>query len=320
MNWAWSFRAFRLFRVDVRVHWSLLAVVLYYVVRGAQLGYSAATLTLFVILPTLLLFASVVAHEFGHVFAARHYSLRVDHMILTPIGGMVMVAQGRTPRHELVVALAGPLVNLALAAAGSALYFALGGPPSAGLLMPFLGEGIFAQLWSQQHLLTLVVFDFVQVQMGLFLFNIVLAAYPMDGGRILMAILWRRRGFERALVTSCKVGRVVAVLIGLTGILMMRPGLAAIGLMVFLQAHNTLARAGALAGAVYDPGFERALQKQAERRAGQGKRTRTPWSFTAWLRGRGERRAAALLAIAKTMGIDALTPSDRQWLKRRREV
>ena len=319
MSWTWSFRAFRLFGVDVRVHWSLLAVSLFYLVRSGRLGYSLGTLTLFVMLPMLLLFASVVAHEFGHVFAARHYALRVGDMILTPVGGMVMVAQGRTPTHELVVALAGPLVNLALALAASIFYFALQGPAKVGLVIPFLGDGTFVELWSQQRLLVLVVYDFVQAQMGLFLFNILLTAYPMDGGRILMAVLWRRRGFAQALIASCSVARVLAVLLGLAGLVTARPALLVIGVMVFYQAHTTMNRRGSLAGprAGYDPRFARALEKQERQRA-QRRKSR-PWSLTAWLDDRRERKASALLAIARTMGIGALSDSDRDWLKRTRK-
>lgn len=305
VNWAWSFRAFRLFGVDVRVHWSLPAVFLYYVVRGGQLGYSLSTVTLFVALPMALLFASVVAHEYGHVFAARHYALRIGHMVLTPIGGMVMVAQGRTPTHELVVALAGPLVNLALALAGVGLYVGIGGLPGIGLVVPFLDDGAFLQLWAQQRLLHLVVYDFVQAQMGLFLFNVLLMAYPMDGGRVLMSILWRRRGFHQALIASCKVARVLAVAMGLVGLITTRTSLAIIGALVFFQAHTTMSRAAMLP----DPGSGYEQRAKAK-----------PGFLKAWLLQRRRRKVRALVGRAEAEGLSSLSASEREWLKRQRNT
>lgn len=321
MDWNWSFHGFRVFGVDVRIHWSLPAFFLYYVLRGFELGMSLTTLGLFVVLPMLLLFASVVAHELGHVFAARHFRLRVDHMILTPIGGMVMVAQGRTPTHELVVAAAGPLVNLALAVIGGALYLALGGPLSAGLLLPVLGDATFVELYRGGHLASLVLFDFVQSQMTLFLFNVLLAAYPMDGGRVLMSLLWRRRGFHAALIASCKVARVIAVLIGLGGIALARPGLAFIAIFVYIQAQSTLARAPMLPdpGYGYDPRFAAARHPQDRQRRGDQQRGSGPSFLRRWWLERRELKLRRLLAQAETKGIASLSPSDRAWLKKVRE-
>jgi stage IV sporulation protein FB len=321
MDWNWSFHAFRLFGVDVRIHWSLPAFFLYYVVRGAQLGYSRTTLSLFVVLPMVLLFASVVAHEYGHVFAARRFRLSIGHMILTPIGGMVMVAQGRTPKHELGVAIAGPLVNLALAIITAALYFAIGGPPTIEIFFPFFNGDAFKELWMERRLFPMVLFDFVQSQMMLFYFNMLCAAYPMDGGRVLMSILWRRRGFHPALIASCKIARIIAVVMGLAGIAMASPALVVIAFFVFIQANAAISKASLIPdpGRGFDVGFQRALNQQEDMKKAARAKNRRPWFFKRWMDEKKEAKLRSLLAKAETAGLETLTDSEREWLKRARE-
>jgi Zn-dependent protease len=269
VDWNWSFHAFRWSGIDVRIHWSLPAFFLYYV--------------------------------------TRHFGLRVGHMILTPIGGMVMVAQGQTPTHELVVAIAGPAVNFVLALLASALYLALGGPPSLGLILPFAGVENLHFLYGQERWLELVLFDFASSQAMLVAFNLLLTAYPMDGGRVLMSILWRRRGFHAALVASCKIARVLAVLLGIAGVLTARPALAFIAFFVFFQAQTTLKQAPLLP----DPGGWRAPPRPSKKPK--------PWFWVAWWRERQQRRLRSLLARAEAKGIASLSPSEREWLRRMRE-
>lgn len=312
LDWNWSFRLGRLFGVPIDIHWSLPAFFLYYVIRGANLGYSLVTLGLFVLLPMVLLFASVVAHEFGHVFAARHFGLSVRNMLLTPIGGMVMVAQGRTPTHELVVALAGPAVNLALAIVAVAAYFALGGPPSLGLLVPFGSQETFFELWRQQRLAGLVLYDLARAQMTLFLFNVVCAAYPMDGGRALMALMWRRMGFHRALVRSCKIAQGISVVLGLVGLAALDPMIVVIAVMIWAQAATTIRQAPMLE----DPGPSWNRGTYAPPRPAAKKQ---PWPWQRWLDERRETKLRALLARAEQRGIDTLTAAERAWLQRARD-
>lgn len=311
MDWNWSYRAFRLFDVDVRIHWSLFAYFFYYVLRGAQLGYSLTTLGLFVVVPIVLLFASVVAHEYGHVFAARYRRLSVGHMVLTPIGGMVMVAQGRTPSDEAFVAAAGPMVNLGLAIAASAVYFALGGAPALELYVPFLGGNTFLEMWREQRFAQLVLYDFINAQMALFLFNVVCVAYPMDGGRVLMAFFWKRRGFHNGLLLTCKIARVLAVGLGLVAVFTLQPMLAVIAFFVFFQAHTTMTRVHQMP----DPGGYYGIRPPAR----NAPKKKKPNFVTAWLDERKEKKLRALLARAETKGIASLTAAERAWLKKARE-
>ena len=318
MDWNWSFKAFRLFDVDVRIHWSLPLFFLYFVMRGTDMGYSLTNQGLFVILPMLTLFACVVAHEYGHVFAARHYSLFVDHMILTPIGGMVMVAQGKTPTHEFVVAVAGPLVNLALALIAAAIYFVVGG--SLATELPLVGGDVFMELLARENYLALIMLDVIQINMVLFLFNMLMVAYPLDGGRALTAILWRQRGFHAAVTISCQLARVLAVLLGLYGLVTVQPIICVIAFFVVFQAHTMLQRVDMMPdpGYGYEPRYESAVRQQRRQRQAE-RRRKKPWFGKAWLQKRRDKRIGALLAKAETHGITALTPEEREYLKRVRE-
>lgn len=314
MDWNWSFKAFRLFGTDVRIHWSLPAFLIYYVMRAASMpGYTPFLILLFVLVPMALLFFSVIVHEYGHVFAARHFGQRTDYMILTPIGGMVMVAQGRTPWSEFVVAFAGPAMNLALAAIGTALYFAIGGIWSPDLFLPIFGDGLFGRLWAEQRYVQMILSDFVQTNVILFLFNVLLTAYPMDGGRMLLAALWKKRGFHSALVLSCKIARVIAGLIALAGLFLANLMMMFIGGFVFFQAQTTMKRASLMP----DPSYGYA--------GGGGYRSspskpKGPGFFAKWKAKNREKKIRALLAKAEIEGIQSLTEAERDFLTKAREL
>ena len=311
--WNWSFRAFRMFGTDVRIHWSLPAYVLYYVVRGQRAGYAPLTLLLWVIAPMLLLFASVVCHEFGHVFAARYFGQRTSSMILTPIGGMVMVAQGRTPRAEFAVAAAGPAVNLGLALLGACIYFVAGGAASLELLLPMLDHDLLSRLWAEGSYFRFSLADFVETNVVLFLFNVLLVAYPLDGGRVLFSILWRRRGYRRALALTCRIAQVLAVGLGLLAVAWQNAMLGIIAFFVFFQASATAQQVPLLT----DPGGGPRPAGRAEPGSKGGREARGGW-FEGWQRARRARRAKALVAKADRHGLNALSPEERAFLRQMR--
>jgi Zn-dependent protease len=314
MNWNWSLRAFRLLGTEVRIHWTLLAFFLYYVLRAARHQPSPLFLALFVVLPFVLLFTSVTLHEFGHVIAARHYGLHVGQTILTPVGGMVMVGQSRTPQSELVVAAAGPLVNLALVAVGLGATLGLGGPASLGMVVPLGGDDSWLATGGRLELL--VLRDFVETNAVLFWFNVLTVAYPLDGGRMLLAVLWQRMGFERGMRVAGKVSRVLAVLLGIAAIVTYSPLLGVIAVLVWVQASMALRqlRLAEQYGLRISPG---PMPAPSRSRAARSPSRR--WSLGAWLERRRARRYLELVAKASAKGLDALSPSEREFMRRERE-
>ncbi len=186
---SWSFRLGRLFGVPVYLHFTFLLllglVALVGLVRGGFAAALAGTLMI------ASVFACVLLHEFGHILAARRYGIPTQDVILLPIGGLARLARmPDEPRQELVVALAGPAVNVAIAAA----------------LFPVVSLGaspFLAQLFA--------------INLILAAFNM-LPAFPMDGGRVLRALLARRMSYVRATDLAATIGKGMAVLLAFAGL------------------------------------------------------------------------------------------------------
>jgi Zn-dependent protease/CBS domain-containing protein len=203
----------------IRVHVTfLLFLVWIAVTHYAQGGRDAALQGVIFI---LLLFACVLVHEFGHVLAARRYGVQTPDITLLPIGGVARLERiPEEPSQELIVALAGPAVNLVIAAI---LYLVLGGVlPQESMEVQNSGVSLLARLAS--------------VNIFLAVFNLI-PAFPMDGGRVLRAVLAYRLGYIRGTQIAATVGQVVAFGLGLLG-LMGNPLLIFIAVFVYLGAAS----------------------------------------------------------------------------------
>lgn len=189
-----SLRLGKLFGVDIILHSTFWLLVLYFAVMGLFSGGPMGSLLYLGI--GSLVFTIVVMHEFGHIFAARYYGIQTKDIVLTPLGGMAR-SQGRfkTPTEELVVALAGPMVNFALA---GLIY----------LLSPFALK-MEGPAWLPELLGYMLGINLV-----LGIFNLV-PSYPMDGGRVLHAFLSFRNPPLKAMETTVKIGRWAALAIAL---------------------------------------------------------------------------------------------------------
>lgn len=188
----WSTRIGEWFGIEVRVHATFGLLLLW--VATSALSDTGSLLAVAVNLALVAaVFAFVVLHEYGHALTARRFGVRTRGITLYPIGGVAMLERmPREPVQELLIAVAGPAVNFALAAglwlASQLLFGGVG--PLGGLL---IGANLV---------------------MGLF--NLV-PALPMDGGRMLRAGLSMRMDSARATALAARVARVVAVAMGLLG-------------------------------------------------------------------------------------------------------
>ena len=214
----WSIPIARIAGTVVRVHVTFLLFIVW--IGGAYWRQGGREAAYEGVIFLLLLFACVLAHEFGHIFAARRYGIRTPEVTLWPIGGVASLERiPDKPREELVVALAGPAVNVVIAAVliaivGSGLDGAAMADlenPRAGLLVRLAGANIF-----------------------LVLFNLI-PAFPMDGGRVLRAILAMRRSHAEATRIAARIGQGAAFLFALAG-LFVNPMLIVIGLFIYLAA------------------------------------------------------------------------------------
>jgi stage IV sporulation protein FB len=218
---SWSISLFRVSGTEVRLHLTFLLLLAWIgTAHWLQGGASAAVDGVIFI---LLLFGCVLLHEFGHVFAARRYGVRTPDITLLPIGGVARLERiPEKPSEELVVALAGPggergdRGRALRAARRRAVDDAAANPQDPQ-------QGMFERLFW--------------VNITLVLFNLI-PAFPMDGGRVLRALLAIRLGSRRATEIAATVGQVVAFALGLFGLLNGAPLLVFVALFVWLGAAS----------------------------------------------------------------------------------
>ncbi len=221
----WSLSLGSIGGTAIRIHVTFLLFliwlgVIYYRQGGTEAAWQG---TLFIV----LLFLCVLLHELGHVFAARRYGVQTRDVTLWPFGGIASMERlPDKPYQELVVAIAGPLVNVVIAA----------------VLLLWLGT------WLDPEGLTKIDDPAVSMAAKLAGANVVLVlfnmipAFPMDGGRVLRALLAMRMGNARATEVAATIGQGFAVAFGIFGIFY-NPMLIIIAVFIFLAASSEAAHA-----------------------------------------------------------------------------
>ena len=215
---AWSFTIARIFGSEVRIHVTFFLLLLWIGVAHYQHGGMPAAIQGVIFI--LALFACVVAHEFGHALMARRYGIRTPDITLLPIGGLARLERmPEKPRQEIAVALAGPAVNVVIAA----------------VLILVLGAGIDADaLQALEDPTVSFLARLATVNVFLVVFNLI-PAFPMDGGRVLRAVLAMRYSRVHATQIAARVGQGLAFFFGFLG-LMGNPILIFIAIFVYLAA------------------------------------------------------------------------------------
>ncbi len=224
-----SFRIGRIAGIDVKLHVTFALVL---ALGAAQWGGPHGTRgAVFGALLVSLLFACVVLHELGHALMARRFGITTRDITLLPIGGVAQLSRmPREPRQEIMIAAAGPAVSLGLAVllfGATALAMAAHGLTT--------GEALREQL-TQPTLPTLLTW-LTGANAMMAVFNL-LPAFPMDGGRIFRAALSLKLGESRATGLASGVAQVLAVGMGIYGLVQGQFLLALIGLTVFLSASR----------------------------------------------------------------------------------
>jgi Zn-dependent protease len=207
-----TFPFFRLFGIQVRIHWFYPLLVVMYVLRGALPPDGGALLMGFYASLMAGLMLTTIVHEFGHCFAARSVGGRAEEILLWPLGGLAYVGHGGAPRDDIKIAACGPLMHLPLAAACAGILL-LRGPWDWSFLNVFETWYPFYPLreffWSN------FAVGFFKLQIVLFFFNLLVPAYPLDGGRILTNLLLMRYGRDQAatVITYFSIPIGIAILI-----------------------------------------------------------------------------------------------------------
>lgn len=224
--------------INVRIHWTFWLVLFLYSLMAASGGLTAAVMTA---VTFTLLFACVLAHEFGHAFAARAFGIPTHDITLLPIGGLARLARmPDKPIQELLIALAGPAVNVVIALG---LVFLL---PVKSLAM--LSENPTLILGGN------LIENMLVANVALVLFNM-LPAFPMDGGRVLRSLLAMRISHLKATEIAARVGRWMALIFIVAGFWWWHPELCLVGLFVLLAGTGELFEARRCAMPQTNPWF-----------------------------------------------------------------
>lgn len=256
-----SFRLLRVAGIDIRIHFTFpLILILGGLQFGTPHGLPGAA---FGVLLMLLLFTCVTLHELGHSLVARRFGIGVRQIVLLPLGGVALLEKNPDkPLHELLIAVAGPLVNVVIAAV---LAVSLYGPNFLGKIhalnpdgrvvveegsaaapavaSPAAGEGAAARprttvpppsgralfLWLLQANVVLVLFNLIP-------------AYPLDGGRMLRALLAFFLPYTRATRVAAGIGQVFALVLGVIGIVNGQFLLALVAAFIFFGAGAELSQ------------------------------------------------------------------------------
>lgn len=213
------------FSIPVKVHWTF-GLLLIFALWSAFINSFGLSQTIGFLVHIAALFLCVICHEYGHALAARRFGIRTKDIILSPIGGLARLEKlPQQPIQEFFIAITGPVVNLIIG-----LFFAI-------VVWIFSGSLSFRpdinHLTSPEELLHFMVV----VNLALFAFNLI-PAFPMDGGRILRSLLAVRMGKDRATNVAYVLGRVIAIILIITGIFMHQPVLWIIGIFIFMMAGS----------------------------------------------------------------------------------
>ena len=217
---SWSLNIGKVAGTVVRVHLTFLLFLAWIFAASYASGGAATAVDSLVFM--VLLFLCVLLHEFGHIFTARAFGVPTSYVTLLPIGGVAQLERiPEEPGQEFLIAIAGPLVNVFI----TILLVVVGGAT--------LQSNAAAGLDNTQFSL---IDRLAAVNLFLALFNMI-PAFPMDGGRVLRALLASRFGYVRATEIAAAIGQFVAFALGFIGLLV-NPILIFIAIFVYLAASS----------------------------------------------------------------------------------
>lgn len=220
----WSLSLGSYFGTEVRIHATFLLLLLFFGWQAASYGGAGAAITMVAFI--LAMFTCVLLHEFGHVLAARRYGIKTPDITLLPIGGVARLERmPREPAQELIVAIAGPAVNVIIA---TLLFILRGLEPASAMELDLLHGSFTGRLmvWN----LFMVAFNLIP-------------AFPMDGGRVLRALLALFLSYGKATRIAASIGQGLAILAAMVALMNFgkNPMLLIIALFIFLSAGNEAA-------------------------------------------------------------------------------
>ena len=221
----WSLKIASISGIEVRIHLTFLLFLAWIWLSRYRAGGTPGAIqgVLFI----LALFGCVLLHEFGHAFAARGFGITTPDITLLPIGGVARLSRiPDKPWEELLVAIAGPLVNVVIAAT---------------LIFVLHASVALDQITDLESPRAEFLGTLAYVNVMLVLFNLI-PAFPMDGGRILRALLAMTMPYVRATQIAAWIGQALAIVFGILGFFV-NPLLVFIAFFIFAGAQQEAAMA-----------------------------------------------------------------------------
>lgn len=211
----------KVFGIPIRIHFTFFLLLIFIALTGINEGIEG----LFRVILVCWVFICVVLHELGHSLMARYFGIKVDSITLLPIGGVAAMRTVPTrPAAEFLISAAGPAVSVFL----SILF---------GILSSRLyGRDIWSY-YSEYNFDAPIIVQLSIINLALAIFNLI-PAFPMDGGRLVRAILWYKYGFLKATAFAASIGKFLAVVMLIAALLMGKFLLAIIALFIYLGAQT----------------------------------------------------------------------------------
>lgn len=218
----YSLRLGRISGIKIEIHWTFLILIAWVIFTSLRTNTESQQIMWSVLL-ILAVFVCVILHELGHALAAKKFNIKTTSITLLPIGGLAQMEQiPEKPKEELVIAFAGPAVNLVIVA----LLYPMTGISSSSEL-----QELNSKIDPGNFITVLMIVNF-----WLAIFNLI-PAFPMDGGRVFRALLSFKLGHVRATQIAASVGQVLGIFFIFFGFFY-NPFLTFIGIFIYLGAGS----------------------------------------------------------------------------------
>jgi len=234
----WSFQVANVAGIPIRVHITFFVILL---LGGYQWASLTGTITgaVFGVALMILLFVCVTLHELGHSLVARAFGIPVREIVLLPLGGVARMSKNpEKPTHELLIAIAGPAVNVIIAVL---LLVPVGLTVAPSLLT---NHGLLPADFENTPSLSTAFLWLLAANVSLVVFNLI-PAFPLDGGRILRALLAMFMGYPKATRVAVATGQFIAIALGLYSVLNGHFLLTLVAVFIFFGAGQETAEAEA---------------------------------------------------------------------------
>jgi Zn-dependent protease len=227
MNWA--FPMFRIFGIKVRMHWGMAILIGFYLIQGLDRGgvFGLGMMSISMV----ILLISILFHELGHCWMAVRVGGSAEDILLWPLGGLATLSHSNSPGVEIKVAGIGPISSFVLSAGCYTALYLTGVAWNYRFLFPFDDWVIGLSSYVQVFLL-----HAARLNLYLGLFNLLIPAYPLDGGRVLFSFLTVRIGRQRAAQICAYLAMPIGILLAAWGFAKKEFTLGFIGIWVFIQA------------------------------------------------------------------------------------